>query len=80
MVAILTATLIQLAALTLITAAYAGFLLRPMGVALRVVLGAAGLFAAFGHVAADEVRLAAGVVALGATALAQGVAGRARIA
>jgi TRAP transporter 4TM/12TM fusion protein len=80
MVAILTATLIQLAALTLITAAYAGFLLRPMGVALRVVLGAAGLFAAFGHVAADEVRLAAGVVALGATALAQGMAGRARIA
>lgn len=68
---ILTATGIQVAALTLITAAYAGFLLRPMGMALRLLLGAAGLFAAFGHVAPDGVRLAIGVGALAATAVVQ---------
>jgi hypothetical protein len=42
-----------------------------MGGALRVVLGCAGLFAAFGHVAPDGVRLALGCGALGAAALWQ---------
>jgi TRAP transporter 4TM/12TM fusion protein len=70
-VEIVTATTNQVAALTLITSAYAGFLLRPMGVPLRVALAAAGLFAAFGHVAPDGVRLAVGVVALAGTAVGQ---------
>jgi TRAP-type uncharacterized transport system fused permease subunit len=77
-VAIATATAIQVAALTLITSAYAGFLLRPMGVPLRIVLGVAGLFAAFGHIAPDGLRLAVGVVALAGTAVVQGMLVRAR--
>jgi TRAP transporter 4TM/12TM fusion protein len=68
---IATATAIQVAALTLVTASYAGFLLRPMGAPLRIVMGAAGLFAAFGHVAPDLLRLAVGGGALVAIALAQ---------
>jgi TRAP-type uncharacterized transport system fused permease subunit len=72
-VEILTATAIQVAALTLITSAYAGFLLRPMGLPLRVLLGAAGMFAAFGHVVPDEVRLAVGVLALAGSAVGQGM-------
>jgi hypothetical protein len=77
-VAIATATAIQVAALTLITSAYAGFLLRPMGVPLRIVLGVAGLFAAFGHIAPDALRLAVGVAALAGTAIVQGMLVRAR--
>jgi len=73
---IATATAIQVAALTLVTSAYAGYLLRPMGVALRVALGAAGLFAAFGHVAPDLVRLAVGAGALVGVALAQRALGQ----
>ncbi len=76
-VEILTATTIQVAALTLITSAYAGFLVRPMGVPLRVVLGVAGLFAAFGHLASDEMRLLVGLVALCGTAAVQRMALRA---
>ncbi|WP_230166342.1 TRAP transporter fused permease subunit [Roseomonas sp. CECT 9278] len=77
-VEIVSATAIQVAALTLITAAYAGFLLRPMGVVLRVGLGIAGMFAAFGHAAPDEIRLAVGVVALAGVAVAQGMLQRDR--
>jgi TRAP transporter 4TM/12TM fusion protein len=62
---ILLATGIQLAALTAICAGYAGFLLRPMGLPARLLLGAAGLAAAFYHGVPDLVRLgiAAGVLA-----------------
>ncbi len=70
-VAIVTATSIQVLALLLITSAYAGYLLRPMGGVLRLILGLAGLFAAFGHFAPDTLRLAAAAVALGGTALLQ---------
>jgi hypothetical protein len=48
-----------------------------MGVPLRVVLGAAGLFAAFGHLASDEMRLLVGLVALCGTAAVQRMALRA---
>ncbi|MGG5811219.1 TRAP transporter permease [Falsiroseomonas sp. CW058] len=65
---ILMATGIQLAALTLITSAYAGFLLAPMGVLLRIALGAAGLMAAFGHVLDDTTRFLLGAGALAGVA------------
>jgi TRAP transporter 4TM/12TM fusion protein len=67
-VEIVTATAIQVAALTLITSSYAGFLLRPMGGVLRAVLGLAGLAAAFAHVLPDWQRLALGVGVLAAVA------------
>jgi TRAP transporter 4TM/12TM fusion protein len=70
-VAIATATSIQVISLVLITAAYAGFLLRPMGVPLRILLGVAGLFGAFGHVAPDAVRLAVAALVLGGAVLLQ---------
>jgi len=54
---IVTATLIQLSALTLITAAYAGFLLRPMSWVLRSLVGLAGLIGAFLHLLPDTQRL-----------------------
>jgi TRAP-type uncharacterized transport system fused permease subunit len=54
---IATATLIQITALTLITASYAGYLLRPMGVILRWAMGLAGLGAAFLHLLPDTQRL-----------------------
>jgi len=57
LVEIVIATAIQLAALTLITAAYAGYLMRPLNPALRAVLGAAGLAAAFLHPIPDLQRL-----------------------
>ena len=65
------ATTIQVAALTLITAAYAGYLLAPMNAVLRVLLGLAGLFAAFGHVAPDHLRLGVAIGALAAVAVMQ---------
>lgn len=70
-VEIVSATSIQVMALVLITSAYAGFLMRPMGVPLRILLGAAGLFAAFGHIAPDTVRLTVAGAVLGGTALLQ---------
>ncbi|MBL6454764.1 TRAP transporter fused permease subunit [Belnapia sp. T6] len=70
---ILVATAIQLGALTAICAAYAGFLLAPMGMAVRLLLGAAGLFAAFYHGVPDLVRLAVAVLVPAAIALAQGL-------
>jgi TRAP-type uncharacterized transport system fused permease subunit len=63
---IVVATSIQVAALTLITSSYAGFLLAPYGWALRCVLAAAGLVAAFAHVLDDVTRLAIGVGTLAA--------------
>nr|WP_282572189.1 TRAP transporter fused permease subunit [Roseomonas acroporae] len=68
---ILSAAAIQLAALTLVTAAYAGFLLAPLGRWLRLLLGLAGLVAAFGHMLPDAGRLAIGAGALAAVALGQ---------
>ncbi|HWT09569.1 MAG TPA: TRAP transporter fused permease subunit, partial [Roseomonas sp.] len=68
---IVSATAVQVVALVLVTSAYAGFLLRPMGGPLRILLAAAGLFAAFGHIAPDSVRLPLAAAALGATALLQ---------
>lgn len=64
-VEIFTATAVQVAALTLITASYAGYLLRPVGPALRTLMAATGLFAAFLHLAPDWIRLlaAAGLLA-----------------
>jgi TRAP transporter 4TM/12TM fusion protein len=63
---VLMATSIQVAALVLITAAYAGYMLRPMGVVARLAIGVAGLFAAFIHAVPDWTRLAVacGVLAL----------------
>lgn len=56
---IIVATGVQVAALTLITASYAGFLLRPTGNLLRIVMAAVGLGAAFLHLAPDWLRLCA---------------------
>lgn len=74
---IVVATLIQAAALVLITASYAGFLVRPLGVVLRVVVGVAGLMAAFVHAVPDPVRLAASCGVLAALVAWQVVTTRA---
>ena len=63
---ILLATAMQVAALITITAAYAGYLAAPIGLAARALLGAAGLAAAFLHLLSAPWRLA---VAVGALAL-----------
>jgi TRAP transporter 4TM/12TM fusion protein len=62
---ILLAVAIQVAALTLITAGYAGYLLAPLGLPLRGAMLVAGLGAAFVHSVTDTTRLlvAAGVLA-----------------
>jgi TRAP transporter 4TM/12TM fusion protein len=75
-VEIATATAIQVAALTLITAAYAGFLLAPAGPALRVAMAVAGLAAAFAHGLPDTARLAIAALVLGGVALLQWAGGR----
>ncbi|PZW48804.1 TRAP transporter 4TM/12TM fusion protein [Humitalea rosea] len=62
---IFAATATQVAALTLITSAWAGFLLRPLGWPLRLLVGAAGLFGAFGHVVPDDARLGVVIIMLG---------------
>jgi TRAP transporter 4TM/12TM fusion protein len=74
---IATATTIQVVALTLITASYAGFLLAPTGLILRIAMGVAGLLAAFGHVLNDISRLAIGAGVLVAVAAAQWAMARA---
>ncbi len=73
---ILLATTIQVAALTLITASYAGYLLAPTGRVLRIAMAVAGLAAAFAHMLNDGVRLAIGLGLLGGVALLQWLAGR----
>jgi TRAP-type uncharacterized transport system fused permease subunit len=70
---ILLASAVQVAALLAVTAAYAGYLVAPLGPASRALLGAAGLVAAFLHLLPAPVRLA---VASGALAIVWG-AGRA---
>jgi TRAP transporter 4TM/12TM fusion protein len=70
------ATAIQVAALTLITAGYAGFLLAPVGWPLRLLMGIAGLVAAFAHVLDHLSRLAIGVGVLGCIAAFQWAARR----
>ena len=67
---ILLAVLIQLGALTAIAAGYAGFLLRPTGSLLRLLLAGAGLAAAFWHGIPDAARLG---LALGVPAAIAGV-------
>ena len=61
---ILLATAIQVVALTALCAAYAGFLLRPMGAVARLLLAAGGAFAAFYHGVPDLLRLGIGAGAL----------------
>ncbi len=65
---IILATAIQAAALVLITASYAGYLLAPFGIVVRVAVGVAGLCAAFVHVVPDGQRLALSVGLLAALA------------
>jgi TRAP-type uncharacterized transport system fused permease subunit len=62
---IVLATSIQVVALTLITASYAGFLWANTGWVLRILMGVAGLTAAFAHVLNDLTRFGfgAGVLA-----------------
>jgi TRAP transporter 4TM/12TM fusion protein len=69
---ILLASAVQLGALVAITAAYAGFLLAPIGPLSRLLLGGAGLAAAFLHLLSAPARLA---VVSGALAIVY-VAGR----
>jgi TRAP transporter 4TM/12TM fusion protein len=73
---IATATAIQVAALTLITSSYAGFLLAPVNVVLRIGMALAGLLAAFGHILNDLTRLAIGAGVLAGVAAVQWVARR----
>lgn len=61
LVEIVSAVAMQVAALTLVTSAYAGFLLAPLGVMLRLAMAVAGLATAFAHQWPDSVRLAIGI-------------------
>ncbi len=61
----------QVVALTLITSAYAGFLLAPTGVPVRLAMALAGLFTAFGYIVEDATRLAIGTAMLAAVAATQ---------
>jgi TRAP transporter 4TM/12TM fusion protein len=61
---ILLATAIQVTALTALCAAYAGFLLGPLGSIARLLLAAAGFLAAFYHGVPDAMRLAVAAGAL----------------
>lgn len=69
--AILVATAIQVTALTALCAAYAGYLLRPIGPVLRLALALAGAAAAFWHGVPDLLRLAIAAGGLGALAALQ---------
>jgi TRAP transporter 4TM/12TM fusion protein len=64
LIEILAAFAMQVAGLTLVTSAYAGFLLAPLGILLRLALGSAGIATAFAHAWPDGVRLAIGCGAL----------------
>jgi TRAP-type uncharacterized transport system fused permease subunit len=74
---ILVATAVQVAALTLITSAYAGFLLAPVHPAIRAAMAAAGLVAAFAHMIGDTTRLLVGAGMLAGVAAWQWAAARA---
>jgi TRAP transporter 4TM/12TM fusion protein len=65
------ATAIQVVALTLITASYAGFLLAPLGWPLRVLTATAGMVAAFAHVLDDTTRFLVGASVLAGVATLQ---------
>jgi len=73
---IIVATTIQVVALTLITASYAGFLLAPLAWPTRLLLGVAGLTAAFAHLLNDMTRLAIGASVLLAVMAMQWTAGK----
>jgi TRAP-type uncharacterized transport system fused permease subunit len=77
---ILLALGIQAAALTAIAAGYAGFLLAPIGPLPRLLLGGAGLVAAFYHGVPDLARLAVAVGTLGIVAGVQAAMARPRAA
>jgi TRAP transporter 4TM/12TM fusion protein len=62
---ILLATAIQVAALLAITASYAGYFLSPIGTIPRILLGMAGLVAAFVPVLPAPARLAVALAAMG---------------
>ena len=68
---IVTAIVIQLLALTAITAAWAGHLLAPMTALQRGLLGTTGLAAAFLHVVPDLARLGLVAITLCGVALVQ---------
>jgi TRAP transporter 4TM/12TM fusion protein len=69
--AIVMATAIQAAALVAICSSYAGFLLAPIGWPARLLLGAAGLFAAFYHGVPDLIRVLVAAGTLGVLAAMQ---------
>jgi TRAP transporter 4TM/12TM fusion protein len=71
------ATAIQVVALTLIAASYAGFLLAPLGWPLRALTATAGLAAAFAHVLHDTTRFLVGASVLAGVAALQWAAARA---
>jgi TRAP-type uncharacterized transport system fused permease subunit len=71
------ATAIQVVALTLITSSYAGFLLARVAWPVRLLMGVAGLAAAFAHILPDTMRLAIGAGMLAAVAAAQWATARA---
>jgi TRAP transporter 4TM/12TM fusion protein len=75
---IATATAIQVIALIMITAGYAGYLLAPLGAAARVAVGVVGLVAAFGHFVPNVTKLAVGAGLLAAIAGLQWARERAR--
>lgn len=77
---IILVTAIQVAALMAITAAYAGYLLAPMGGVMRVLLGAAGLVGAFGFFLTDGTRLAIALAGLAVPAVLQALTTRRRAA
>jgi TRAP transporter 4TM/12TM fusion protein len=64
LVEVLLASAVQVAALVAVTAAYAGYLTAPIGPAMRLLLGAAGLTAAFLHLLPAPVRLTVAVAAV----------------
>ncbi|MBW8270934.1 TRAP transporter permease [Caldovatus aquaticus] len=66
------------AALTALTASYAGFLIAPLGPLPRLLLAAAGLAGAFHHGLPDSVRLAGAAGTLALVAAVQAVAARPR--
>lgn len=79
-VAIIMATTIQVAALTAIAAGYAGYLAAPLNPALRVLVGGAGLLAAFWHGWSDIYRLAIVLAVLAGVALYQTMLARRALA
>jgi len=73
---ILTASATQALALVLITASYAGYLLRPLPLPLRLPVGLIGLIAAFAHAVPDWTRLVLAGSAVGLIMAWQGMVAR----